>query len=449
MLRSATKWKAFGVGLVPTMIWLGLMAAFVSTVTPVHTFAQEKKEKKVKDQGEYDLFTAYTKETDPAKKLQYLNQWVEKYPESDYQEEQLRFYSDLNQPAKVMDMGSKLLAKDPKNFAALSLITANIRNLPNATADQLALGQKSAQTLLDNLDSLKPANVPDAQWQQARPGVEQLAKGTLLYITMKPGVDAEQKKDYAAAEAAYTKVLQQYPDNADAAYRLGSVLISERNPDKFPQAIYEIARAVAMDPAKGGLPAQTRPQVDAYLNKIYTQYHGADDEGLKQLKQQALMSPLPPAGFKIETAAEIAARKEEEFKTKNPQLALWMGIKKQLTDTNGDQYFDSTLKNADVPKLKGTLVDAMPACRSKELVVALSDATHGEATLKLDMALTGKPKTGAEIQFKGVPSAFTKDPFMLTMDTERASLEGVETEMCTAPARRGGGARKGGAAKKK
>src|SRR5690348_12623507 len=195
------------------------MAALVSTVTPTHTYAQEKteKQKKVKDQGEYDLFNAYTKEQDPAKKLQYLNQWVEKYPESDYQEEQLRFYSDLNQPAKVMDLGAKILAKDPKNFAALSLITANIRNLPNATPDQLALGQKSAQTLLDNLDSLKPATVSDAQWQQARPGVEQLAKGTLLYIAMKPGVDAEQKKDYPGAEAAYTKVLQQYPDNADAS----------------------------------------------------------------------------------------------------------------------------------------------------------------------------------------------------------------------------------------
>jgi len=414
---------------------MGLIAALVCTVTPVRTYAQEKQ-KKVKDQGEYDLFNAYSKETDPAKKLQYLNQWVEKYPESDYQEEQLRFYSDLNQPAKVMDLGAKILAKDPKNFAALSLITANIRNLPNATPDQLALGQKAAQTLLDNLDSLKPATVKEEDWTKAKPGVQQLAKATLMYIAMKPGADAEQKKDYAAAEQAYTKALQQYPDSADVAYRLGSVLVSERNPDKFPQAIYEIARAVAMDPAKGGLASQTRTQVDAYLNKIYTQYHGADDQALAQLKQLALMSPLPPAGFKIETAAEIAAKKEEEFREKNPQLALWMGIKKQLSDTNGEQYFESDVKNADVPQLKGTLVDAKPACRSKELLVAISDATHPEITLKLDMALTGKPKTGMEIQFKGVPSAFTKDPFMLTMDTEKAKVEGVETEPCGPPARR-------------
>lgn len=446
MQRSEKRFKGVAAGILPTLIWVGLVAALTSSVTTVRTYAQEKQ-KKVKDQGEYDLFNSYTKETDPAKKLQYLNQWVEKYPESDYQEEQLRFYSDLNQPLKVLDLGGKILAKDPKNFAALSLITANVRNLPNATPDQLALGQKAAQTLIDNLDSLKPAAVSEDAWKQAKPGVEKLGKDTLLYITMKPGADAEQKKDYTTAEQAYTKALQQYPDSADIAYRLGSVLVSQRNPDKFPQAIYEIARAVAMDPAKGGLPQQTRTQVEAYLDKIYTQYHGADDAGLKQLKTLALMSPLPPAGFKIETVQEIAARKAEQFKKDNPQLALWMGIKGQLSDTNGDQYFESEVKNADIPKLKGTLVDAKPACRSKELTVALSDATHAEVTLKLDMALTGKPKTGTEIQFKGVPSAFVKDPFMLTMDTERASLEGVETEACAAAPVRRGGARRSAAKK--
>ena len=70
-----------------------------------------------------------------------------------------------------------------------------------------------------------------------------------------------------------------------------------------------------------------------------------------------------------------------------------MGIKGQLADTNGDQYFSGSLKDADVKgengakALKGTLVEARPECRSKELVVAISDATHPEVTLNLDAAL--------------------------------------------------------------
>jgi hypothetical protein len=146
---------------------------------------------------------------------------------------------------------------------------------------------------------------------------------------------------------------------------------------------------------------------------------------------------MPPAGFKIKSATDIAKEKEEEFKKTNPQLALWMGIKGQLADTGGEQYFEGTLKNAAVPKLKGTVVEGKPACRSKELLVALSDATHPEVALKLDAALTGKPEAGVEIQWEGVPSAFSKEPFLLTMDTEKAKIENLKVTPCAAaPARR-------------
>ncbi len=422
------------------MAVIAALGALLFTGTAHRAFAQAAQggqaqpQKKVKDQGEYDLYNNVVKETDPAKKLQYLNQWVEKYPETDFQEEQLRFYDQLGQSAKVMELGQAILAKDPKNLTALTLITNNIQKIQNPSPQQLADAQKAAQMLLDNLDSLKPAVVTDDAWKQARPTIQNLAKSTITWIITKPAAEATTKKDYPAAEREWRKLVEQFPDNGQYAYNLGSVLVSERNPDKFPAAIYLIARAVAMDPAKGGLPEANRKDVDTYLNRIYTQYHGADDAGLNQLKQMALNAPLPPADFKLKTSAEISSEKEEEFRTKNPQLALWMGIKKQLTDTNGEQYFEGTLKNAAVPKMKGTLVEAKPACRPKELLVAISDATHSEVRLKLDMPLKGKPAPGAEFQWEGVPSGFTKDPFELTMDTEQDKVEGLMQEAC-GPAR--------------
>lgn len=423
---------------------------FLGTGAVTQALAQQsgqtqQPQKKVKDQGEYDLYNSVVKETDPAKKLQYLNQWVEKYPTSDFQDEQLQFYNQLNQPAKVLDLGQKILAKNPKDLVSLTFIALNVQKLPNPTPDQMSLAKNSAQTILDNLDSLKPAGTSEAAWEKGKGDLQKLAKGTLMWVAAKPAMDAEQRKDYVAAADGYTKALQQYPDNAQFAYKLGSALISQKDPSKFAQAIYEIARAVATPADKGGLDDATRKQVDGYLDRIYAQYHG-DSSGLDQLKQQALASPLPPADFKLETAAQLAAEKEEQFREKNPQLALWMGIKKQLTDANGQQYFDSQMKNAAVPKLKGTLVEAKPSCRPKELVVAISDSTHPEVTLKLDMPLKGKPMPGTTIQWEGVPSAFTPDPFMVTMDTETAKLDDVPVEACSvAPARRG--ARRG--AKKK
>jgi hypothetical protein len=191
--------------------------------------------------------------------------------------------------------------------------------------------------------------------------------------------------------------------------------------------------------------------LQTYLENAYSTFHGGLD-GLDQLKQQAKSAPLPPAGFTIETASAIAAKKQAEFEQTNPQLALWMKVKGALADTNGEAYFASTLKDSAVPKLKGTLVEGKPACRSKELLVAIPEpnqqgALRPEIALKLDAALTGKPEAGAEIQWEGVPSAFTKDPaFLLTMDTEKAKIEGLKVSPCAgAPVQK----KAGGATKKK
>jgi hypothetical protein len=247
----------------------------------------------------------------------------------------------------------------------------------------------------------------------------------------------------------YTKALQQNPNNAAISYNLGRALSCEAkaNPDKATdfatRAIYSFVRAAAIDPTLGG--TADAAKITAYANSVYTGYHGSD-EGLKELTQQAKASPLPPAGFTIESSSAASARKQKEFAEKNPQLALWMGIKGQLSDVNGQQYFEGQLKDADVSgqggarALKGTVVEGRPACRSKELLVSIPEPGQqgrAEITLKLDSALTGKPAAGDSIEFDAVPRAFTKEPFMLTMETEKAKITGLKVEPCAgaAPAR--------------
>jgi hypothetical protein len=440
---------------------LATLGAFAGLAFVPYAHAQgaaAQPQKKVKDMGEYDLYNNSIKETDPAKKEQFLDQWTEKYPDTDYQDERLQLYNQDAQAfeqaknaqkvaevaAKIIQLGQKILAKDPKNLAALTLIPANVQKIPNPTPEQLSAAQDASKTLLANLDSLKPPNATDAAWNQAKPQLQTLAKGTIEWVETKPARDATAKNDLPGAEAAWTKLVQAHPDNGQYAYQLGSVMIAEKDPNKVPTAIYEIARSLEVP----GLPQQNRAQVEAYLTKIYNQYHGADPDGLKQLRAQAQTAALPGPDFKIKTAAVVAAEKAEEFREKNPQLALWLGIKKQLVDpANGQQYFESNMKGTGLPKLKGTLVEAKPACHPKELVVAMSDATTPEVTLKLDMPLTNKPDLGKEIQFDmGEPTAFASDPFNLTLDTEKDKIEGITGEACTAPR---APVRKGVAKKKK
>jgi hypothetical protein len=453
--------------------------------------ASEPKKKNLKDTGEYDIYNEVIKDVTGnnfAKAITDLDTWKQKYPDSEYKDERTFFYiqayNGANQPGKVLDTTAQLMSTDYKSsldpkyvlqalyFASLNAAKVSASNSTvTPTPDELATGQKAARDLLDYTKGYfapekKPANVSEADWSKGRSDLDTVARAALVSIAMYPGNQA--MKEYAtskdvskcaAAESAYSKALQEYPDAPDSAqisYALAGAMGCQQktDPTKVMQALYEYARAASLEPGKGGFSdPKVRQQVTDYLNRVYTSVHGSD-EGLQQLKQTALASPLPPAGFKIETANEIATRKENEFKEKYPQLALWMGIKRQLTDTNGDQYFEGQLKNAAVPPLKGTLMEAKPACRSKELLVAIPEPNQqgtlrAEITLKLDAALTGKPETGTEIQWEGVPSAFTREPFMLTMDTEKAKIEGLKVTPCSGAAPSRPATKKGPVRKKK
>jgi hypothetical protein len=415
-------------------------------------------QKTVKDQGEYDIYNQVTmdmQKKDFAKAISDLDTWKQKYPASDFKDDRsvlyIQAYAAANQPGKALDEAGLLMAKDLKatlndpktgpsqQLTVLYTAAAAILQMPNPTADQLAIATKAAQQLMDY--NTKPAGASDADWAAARAQLQAAAKTSLFYMAMKPGADAKQKKDWAAAEAAFKTALTQYPDSSQVAYELGGSELAQQasDPAKISQGLYEIARAVAIDPAKSDFTdPKVRTQVEAYLKNVYVKYHGADD-GLDQLKQQSLAAPTPPADFHILSATEVLNAKQKEFADKYPELALWMSIKAQLADTNGQQYFADQAKDRQLPKLKGTLVEAKPACRSRELLVALPlpDAKPpypAEIALKLDTPLTGKPEADVELTWTdGVPSAFTKDPFLLTMDVEKAKIDGLKTTPCTPP----------------
>jgi hypothetical protein len=479
------------------LLAVGILGASALTCAAQQPAAPAAKSKQVKDQGEFEIYNQAIKDADAMlhaanpqaageaakKELQDLDQWAQKYPDTDFKDDRaymyMQAYSSVQppQPAKVLEYGQQLMAKDLKTvfppdavggrniLTTLFQVAWNTAALKDPTPDQLALGQKAAHQLLDFAPSYfiatnKPAGTSDGDWAKARTDIEKQAKTALVAMTLVPAVQALNKNDCATADALFTKALGEYPDNASVSYNLGRALSCEAraNPDKSTEfatrAIYEFVRAAVVDPTLGGT-AQAA-QITAYANNVYTQYHGSE-EGLEQLRQQAKASPLPPPGFAIESKNALEARKEKEFAEKEPQIALWMGIRRQLTDANGQQYFEGQLKDADVVgqngkrALKGAILEGRPACRSKELLVAVPDpgkpAGKAEITLKLDAALAGKPQTGDTIEFDAIPRTFSKEPFMLTMETDKSRITGLKVDPCAAaPAR--SAPKKGGAKKK-
>jgi hypothetical protein len=461
-------------GIVAVAAMGAVLGVVVTTGTAQLARAQAAPEKKVKDQGEYDIYNQVLKDADPLKQIQDLDTWTQKYPDSEYKNDDrpylyIQAYNKAKQPAKVLELGDQLMStglkslfkNDQQILTVLFTICVNLAALPSPTPQQLAIGEKAARALQEFIPTFftaanKPAGATDAAWSEGRTTMEKVARDTLMVIATKPGADAMARyatskdvKECVAAEAAYRKALEQYVDNPGIAYQLGRALRCQQpNVEKVTLAIYEFARAAAIDPTLGG--TMDPKALQTYLESAYKGYHGSLD-GLDQLKQQAKAAPLPPAGFTIETESAILQKKQAAFEQTNPQLAMWMKIKGALSDTNGEQYFAGSLKDSAVPKLKGTLVEAKPACRPKELLVAIPEpdqqgSLRPEITLKLDAPLTGKPETGTEIQWEGVPAAFTKDPaFMLTMETEKAKIEGLKMSPCAGAVQK----KTGGATKKK
>ncbi len=429
----------------------GFAGVVLAVVFALGAMAQAPQ-KNYKDRAEYDLYSSILKETNAQKKLELLNQWKEKYPTTDFKTERLGLYlttyQGLNKGPEMLATAKEMVANDPKNMQGLYWVA--MFTLNNTSPDQLDAGQKAAQGLLANLDELfaaskKPATVSEDAWKKERGSIEALAQTTLGWVGMT-------RKENEPAAAAFRKALELNPNGAQVSYWLGSVLL--RKAETQGEGLYHIARASVLE-GPGALDANTKNQLTAYLQKVYAQYHG-DSSGLDELKAKAKESPMPPADFKVKRADEVAAEKEEEFRKTNPVMALWMSIKKELTGPNSDAYFASSVKDAHLPggamgvqKFKGKVIEHKPARNPKEIVLGMSDATTREVTLKLETPfLTGKADPGTEIEFEGVVSGFTKDPFMVTFDVEKKEqIAGWPAP--APPAKKAVGAKKTAAKKKK
>lgn len=358
--------------------------------------------------GEYDIYTPITKETQPAKRLELLDGWKQKFPKSDY--------DDVRQQAYLQ---------------TYSQILTGAYSTQNA--EQLALAAKVAAEVLSNLDSLfanKPAQVSDADWANAKKSVQLLALNVPGYIAW------QSQKDLPKAEAEFTKSLQTEPNQGQTSLWLATIVLSEKKAEKTSLALFEYARAGMYD-GPGALDAANRGKAKTDFENYYTRYHGSH-EGMEAVETQAKTAALPPDGFEIVSKAKIAqknaeeqAKKDEEFRKNNPMLALWQSIKTALTGADGATYFDSSMKGAGLPggangvtEFKGKLIEAKPEVRPKVLVLSIEDGKTPDVTIKLDAPLAGKMEPGADIGFQGVASAYTVTPFNVTFDVEKAKITG-------------------------
>lgn len=391
--------------------------------------AQQQKQPNWKDRAEYDLVQSIVAEKDPNKKIELLNQWKEKYPTSEFKitrlENYVQAYVAASNGAKALETAQEILNEDPKNTTAIYYINLLVVS-GQATPERLALGEKAAQSLLGSLDEVfapekKPAATPESAWKQGRLDLEALGHRTLGWVAM-------QRKNLEESEKELTADLKIHPNDAEASYWLGTVILGQKKPERQSDALFQFARAAAYD-GPGAIEPNMRRKILDYITKNYTAYHGEDPEGLRQLLELAKTNAFPPPDFKILSEAEIAEHKEKQLAATDPALALWVRLKSALVTEDGVQYFDNSMKGALVPPegqpaFTGHVISQDGARAARTVVLGISDPNTPEVTLKFETPVPGTVAPGTKLQFRGVASTFTKEPFMVTFEAEKKDIAG-------------------------
>jgi hypothetical protein len=395
-----------------------------------------------KDEQEANLINTANKEPDPAKRLTELDEWKQKYPDTQLQQQRdLMYwvtYQQLKPPKgrEAIDWAKSVLSKKPDDYMALMTVVmfGPAMNGNNPSQDDFDATIAAANKMVEEPDQVfatanKPPTVPDAQWPQVRP----------YWVQQAPRIEAQMwvnKKDPAKAETEIGKILQKAPNDGAIDQMMGGVILAEKIPEKQGVALFYYARAACYD-GDGSLPAQTRTQLkNGFLTRAYSTFHGSA-EGLDQLCATAKANPAPPSDFKVKSTVDIAtdiANAAAAAAKANPAGTIWKSVKDGLSGDGSDAFFAGSVKDAALPgkdpsdsskdlKWKGKIVSMKPAIGPKTIVMAV-DNPEGDVTLTFEEPLHGKMDVGTELEFSGTATAFVKSPYMLTLSTDKDQIVG-------------------------
>lgn len=211
---------------------------------------------------EYAFFQLLQREPDASKRAQWLDQFVQGFPDSSNQG-QINFnyyiaYKMANNPAKAEEYGEKAVAADPTNIAAANMLAydyAFMRNSPDRASEL-------AKKALDLAQAMKKGDgVPDDQFKKDQNNQMGMARLTLGYISFVKA--SKTKKVGPAIEDLKTAgdLLQVNPSlQGQALYLLGNAY-EFQYPPNHKEALDALTRAAS-------IPSPWQPQAQDLLGKV-------------------------------------------------------------------------------------------------------------------------------------------------------------------------------------
>jgi len=397
-----------------------------------------------KDRAEYDLYVKITQTTDPKARLELLNTWQDKYPQTDYSAERNQFFmvtlnqlsaTDPTQRQKLVDKCNEILKTDPQNFTAMYFITLRGPSAggTSPSSDLVSSVETAAHGVISGADTQfdpakKPPAVTPEAFAKAKNGSIAIAHNALAWA-------AGTKKDLATEESEYKASLQADPDQGSISAIYAKTLYDDK---KVPDALFEYARAAEYTGPGPALAADQRTKLLDFFNTAYKNYHGSAD-GSQALLDQAKTTAIPPENLSITNQTDVANKEADAMNQRmasDPAFKLWEAVKGSLTGATGDQFFSSNMKGTEVPggaegvkNFSGTVISIDPADAPTKIMLGVEDPTKPDTTLSFSKPLPAsaldKVKVGEKLEFSGVAENYAKDPYMLTFIDP--TVPGVQT----------------------
>lgn len=414
-----------------------------SSSAPAPAAPQEKKPQ-WKSRAEYDAFQAFVKEKDPQKRIKLIQDFIEKYPKSDFLANaylvEMQAYVQLNQTDQAIASAKKVLGADPDNLAALFYLSYSFPYTfkpsgADASAD-LSEAKQHAQHGLQLLQGEQKREGETQEQFEARVKQERGAFNVVL------GFVAVQQKDYNQAIKSLEAAAQDEPNNVLVYSLLGQSYYNE-SPRDVNKSIWYLARATAL--AEGS----NNPNADRlkkFYDQVYEAQHGSNagaDKVLAQAKSTATIpadfSVAPPpehsktgnvnldAFYKIEDAISVGGDTAQQN---------WAQLKGQPLGLVG--HVDSVVPGSD-PKTYQVRVDVTPDSQGKEgtFDIVLQDSQPGVNLLQ----------PGDPLRFQGNIESYSTDPnFTLTLSDvkiDESVLKMAQERKAAADQKKKGAAKKG------
>jgi len=345
-----------------------------------------------------------------------LEGYLQQYPDSVVKVDSLELllvtYQKLGNLQKMTDTANRLLAVDPANLRALVFMTYLKRNqfeqggtpASQAMADMQQFAQRGVQAMQT---APKPDGMSQADFDKLKTASGAIFNGAL-------GLAALQNKDYATAQQRLQDAVNANPANLRDVYPLALAYLQAPQPI-FLQGLWYIARAAEL--ATENKNAEAQQQFTKYGRSFYIKYHG-NDQGWSDVLKLAAANATPPADFKIaprptpadEARDLVATTAVKDMTFDQFQLIFTSGNQEAADKVWADLKdkpiaFEATVVTAGATKL--TLAATADDIDKKTADVALTMVTA------IPRALI--PKIGATAKVEGTPTAYTTQPFMITM----------------------------------